>query len=160
MNSEFGNMHASSNKIMLTRNAKLAGDEMGLVAYYPLETFKENTGIQLKTETLQDQSKGNATVFASFMNGASYTSETPNVIDARPITKVDFDYAINVDEIVITPSSAQNAAIEKSVLEISVERVEDKFENRIASPISWTAFVDRNQVIWGETEVSKKKTHS
>ncbi len=145
-------------QIMLTRNAKLEGDETGLLAYYPFEKFTESNGVQVKVNSLNDQTAGQETLLATFNGGANYTSETPNIIDSRPITKVDFDFAVNVDEIIITPSEDQRAAIEKSILEISVERVEDKFENRIASPIVWTAFVDRNQIIWGEDAVSYEKT--
>ncbi|MFT5914247.1 MAG: hypothetical protein ACI81T_000734, partial [Bacteroidia bacterium] len=144
-------------QIMLTRNAKLEGDETGLIAYYPFEKFIESNGVQVKVNSLNDQTEGQEALLATFNGGADYTSETPNIIDARPITKVDFDFAVNVDEIIITPSEDQRAAIEKSILEISVERVEDKFENRIASPVVWTAFVDRNQIIWGEDAISYEK---
>ncbi len=144
-------------QIMLTRNAKLEGDETGLLAYYPFEKFTESNGVPVKVNSLNDQTEGQTALLATFNGGANYSSETPNIIDARPITKVDFDFAVNVDEIIITPSEDQRAAIEKSILEISVERVEDKFENRIASPVVWTAFVDRNQIIWGEDAISYEK---
>lgn len=151
-------------QVNLTRNAKLEGDEAGLIAYYPFEDFKLVAGVPQKETTLTDQwknSRGNpagvngGTAVAS--GGASFTNQTPNVIDSRPVTKVDFDFAVNVDEIILTPSPDQAAAIEKSLLEISVERVEDLFENRIGSPISWTAFVDRNQVVWDMDVVNYEK---
>lgn len=148
------------NQIELASNAKLVGDELGLVAYYPFEFYTTSVGIKVVNPTMTDQwqnpngpngGAGNAA------GGSTFSTLTPNIKDSRPLQKVDFDWAVNDDKIIITPSVSMAAAIEKTILEITVSRVEDKFENRIASPVSWTAFVDRNQLKWGDDALTMEK---
>ncbi|MES2730228.1 MAG: LamG-like jellyroll fold domain-containing protein [Bacteroidota bacterium] len=143
-------------QLLLDRNAKLKGTEMGLIAYYPLEYYATNSGIKLMEPTLQDQwsnvygpNGGTGLTFG----GADFSNESPNLKDARPVQKIDFDWAVNEDKIIITPASHMASVIEKSVLEITLSDIEDKFENRLASPASWTAFVDKNQLKWGEDKL-------
>jgi hypothetical protein len=148
-------------QILLDRNAKLKGDETGLVAYYPFEAYANEMGIKLLQPTMADQWKnpyGDNGGNAITSGGAAHSDESPNLKDARPVQKVDFDWVVNGDKLIITPAAHMAPVIEKAILEITLADVEDKFENRLASPASWTAFVDRNQLKWSEDrlEIVKK----
>jgi hypothetical protein len=149
------------NHILLDKNAKLTGSEIGLVAYYPFENYITSLGIKISEPTISDKwinpfgsNAGNLVVSGT---NPDYSDDVPNIKDARPLKNIDFDWVVNNDEIIITPSKAMVADIEKTTLEISVQNVEDKNENRLSSPESWTAFVDRNQLRWGEVKIEKSK---
>lgn len=154
------NVARTADNILLDRNARLSGGEFGLIAYYPFDTYKEEQGIQQLDESIVDQDEnpnGNNGGTATSNGGADFTSDTPNITLSRPVKDVPFSYVVNGDEMVITPNANSQAAIERSVLEISVRNVEDVNGNRLASPISFTAFVNRNLVKWTEESISIEK---
>lgn len=154
------NLNRKKAQILLYRNAKVSNKEPGLVAYYPFEQFEVRQGVTFTEPTLADQWKnpygkngGKMTAFG----GADFSPETPNLKQSRPVSKVDFSWALFENKLLITPSASMFAAIEQRILEITVERIEDLYDNRIASPITWTAFVDRNQLKWSKRSVSIEK---
>lgn len=151
------------NQVQFDKNSKLTGSEMGLVAYYPFENYVISSGTKISQPTISDQwinllpggvNAGNLVTSSTLPD---YSNDAPNIKDARPLKSVDFDWAVNNDEIIITPSATMMSNIEKTILEITVQNFEDKNENRMGSPISWTAFVDRNQLKWGDIKITKSK---
>ncbi len=150
-----------SGQVSLNWNSRIIGDEIDLVAYYPFDDFELVNGIQILESTLEDQFDnpfGDNGGLAEAFGGADFELEnTPNIKLARPVQQVDFDFAVNEDEIILTPAPSFAALIEQTTLEISLRTVEDLFENRLASPVSWTAFVDRNQVKWGDSDLTFEK---
>lgn len=142
-------------QIALNINTRLAGDEIGLMAYYPFEYYETVNGIRIMNSTLKDQlisDLGSGGV-AVATGGDGLNQEGPNIKDARPVTSVDFTWVVNNDQIIITPSETFIPLIEQTILEISIKNVEDMNGNRLASPISWTAFVDRNPVKWNQNQI-------
>ncbi len=148
-------------QLELNWNSRLIGDETGLVAYYPFETFEIVNGVNLLNSSLEDQFDnefGDNGGLATAVGGTDFNGEdTPNIRLSRPVASVDFDFAVSDDAIVLTPSGIFAPLIEQTTLEISLRTVEDRFENRLASPVSWTAFVDRNQVKWGDDRLAFTK---
>jgi hypothetical protein len=154
------NLGKKSTEINLDRNSRLIGDEIGLIGYYPFEYYETVTGIKIMNPTIEDQWQnpyGANAGTATSAGGADFSDDTPNIKDARPVDKVDFDWVVNDDKIIITPASTFTALIEQTVLEITVQNVEDLFENRLASPVTWTAFIDRNQLKWNTDQITAKK---
>ncbi len=154
------NLAHRGEQVDLTRTSKLSGEEMGLMAYYPFEEYVTVSGIQMSQETLDDQwinPYGSNAGTAQANGGATYTDNTPNIKDARPVQKVDFDWVVNQDKIIITPKASMAGAIEKCILEVTVQNIEDKYENRLVSPVTWSFFVDRNQVKWGDDQLEFEK---
>ncbi len=145
-------------------NAQVAGNTVGLTAYYPFETFQENNGVLTSASSLHDlmipgpnlTNGGTATFVGT--TAANFTTETANISQARPLQNINFSYAINNDKIIITPDRSLQADIEKTVLNITVETVADLNGNSLASPITWTAFMEQNQLKWGTNivEIEKK----
>ncbi len=147
-------------QVNLNSNSRLIGDEIGLVSYYPFEYYQVVTGVKIMYPSIADQwinPYGDNAGDATSVSGANYSDFTPNIKDARPVDKIDFDWAVNGDKIIITPSSSFTSLIEQTVLEITIQNVEDLYENRLASPVSWTAFVDRNQIKWDTDLIIAKK---
>ncbi|MEQ9301761.1 MAG: LamG-like jellyroll fold domain-containing protein, partial [Cyclobacteriaceae bacterium] len=148
------------------RNRRIEGDEMGLVAYYPFESYEVNQGVPILTQTFEDQLINiqpdgitNLTGGTPAINGGiSLNQETANIGLPRPVSDVDFDWVVNGDQIIITPNPTQADLIENVILDITVANVEDERGNLLASPATWTAFVDRNTMKWSEDnlELTKK----
>ncbi len=146
------NLAKTAKQIKLDMNSKLVGDEMGLLAYYPFDKYNA-LGIGLDP-TLEDIS-GLAPDAIAIAGGTS-NIDVPNIKDARPVQQLAFDWAVNEDQIIINVNE-QPSAIEKCILEFTVDRVEDLRENRMASPVTWTAYIKQNAVIWNDFELNFNK---
>jgi hypothetical protein len=138
--------------IEMDMNSKLAGDEIGLKAYYPFDAYDVNLVLG---SSLEDQVEG-SNLSASAVFGGTTNSDVPNIKDARPAQNLAFDWVVNDDELIININE-QPQLIEKTVLEFTVRNVEDLQENRMASPVTWTAYIKKNTLIWGTSNLSFEK---
>jgi hypothetical protein len=140
--------------IELYKNTRLAGDEAGLIAYFPFETYEEQMGTLVSASTLEDQSIDpnspiniNHCGTLTLVGTESVSDISPNIKRERSKQAVNFDYVINNDQMIITPTDPLSM-IEKCILEITVKNIEDKNGNVLASPATWTAYINKNQVVW------------
>ncbi|MGB1004509.1 MAG: LamG-like jellyroll fold domain-containing protein, partial [Salibacteraceae bacterium] len=129
---------------------KLKGNEPGLDRYYPFENYITSSG---QTTVAADSSNyltspdsGTALILNS---GATMNQITPTIKLKRPVQAVPFTYVINNDKIIITPTIA-DAQIENVQLDFTVSHVRDLNDNTLVSPVTWSAYVDRNQVVWSD----------
>ena len=157
------NLARTSKQLNMDRNAKLTGTEKGLVAYYPFEQYNSVMGAEIIQSSLDDNYippyEGWSNGGTATANGGDFVTNTPNIKDARPVQKVQFTWAVNDDKIIINIDEPQEV-VEKTVLEFTVDRIQDLNENRLASPITWTAYVNRNQIVWDAVELNyEKKLH-
>ena len=134
----------------------LSGDEAGLDLYLPFDKYENIGGI----ETLKASNTSAATgltavrsngVEASIVGTVAYMQNTPLVKLPRPVRKVNFSYSANQDKIILTTSDA-DAVLENVILDISVSNVQDINGNTMRAPVTWTAYVDKNQVVWTESD--------
>ena len=130
----------------------LSGDEPGLVEYYSFETFSVN-GFGI-TEVVQSENNSSVSTSKStqnvVLNGASFTQTTPVIKLKRPVEVVNISYAVNNDKVIIN-LNAEASKIENVQLDFTVSYVKDVNGNEIQSPITWSAYVDKNQVVWQES---------
>ncbi len=147
------NLARSKKQLNMDMNAKLRGDEVGLLAYYPFDKY-DNLGAVL-IPTLEDIT-GKAAAVAVTVNGNADNTDVPNIKDARPVKKVNFDWVVNDDQLIININE-QPSAIEKCILEFTVQNVKDLRGNKMASPVTWTAYIKKNSVIWDEQEINLEK---
>ena len=149
-------------------NRSPAGDEMGLIAYLPFEEqivnpngvpelvfsvndrriFKDPNGkVVNKTVPLIDLSSlpGDKDRLADKVNYAPVQGN-------EPLSKLHFDWAFNNDELLINLNMLDRE-INKQQVYITVRDVEDMNGNPMPSPVTWTAFVDRNSLTWAEREM-------
>ena len=136
----------------LDRNAKLIGDEKGLLAYYPFDKYDVDLILQ---SDVSDNVEG-STATATAYTGTLGNLDIPNVKDARPVQNVAYEWVTNGDKIIITIKEPANL-VEKTVLQFTVEDVEDLNENLLSSPITWTAYINKNTVVWNTDAVSFEK---
>lgn len=135
---------------------RLAGDELGLVAYYPFEAYKLDAGIPVLTQSLRDTSMNAYHLTVGTGANLNYVQATPPIKLPRPIQKVNFNYSINQDEIILTPTDP-SGRLEHVTLDITTRDVKDLYGNRMQSPATWIAFMNKNQVYWDRSNVAFEK---
>jgi len=140
-------------QLHMDMHCALHGDEMGLMAYYPFDEYDQWATYRIPN--LADLSDPDGERVAEAM-GSTSNIDVPNIKDARPVQNLTFEWVASTDKIIININEPP-AAIERSIVEFTVDRVEDLRENRIASPVTWTAFIKQNTVMWDTDFLSLEK---
>ncbi len=151
--------------IDLYEDNALTGDEMGLMAYLPFEEQYTNpNGIIEQRFSVNDQrvfkdANGNVVnkvVPLVMGDGLSVMGDgTLNapIKDNGVLNKLYFNWSFNNDELLINILN-RDYEVNKQSIYITVRDVEDLNGNPMASPVTWTAFVDRNALKWSEKNLS------
>ncbi len=140
-------------------NVKLDGNQMGLLAYYPFEYYKEFQGKQELDFTMADmkvQSFPENKVPDATATGSTQSTDIPPVKDLGPVSDLDFDFVVNNDALIINLKESWEK-IEKTIVTFTVDGVRDMNGNKNISPFTWSAYIDRNQLKWGETSLNLSK---
>lgn len=143
----------------------LSGDEMGLMAYLPFdEQYSNPNGILEQRFTINDKR-----IFKD-PNGNIVNKIVPLLLNNQPsladpsnapirshglLNKLYFDWSFNNDELMVNILN-RSYEINKQPIYVTVRDVEDLNGNPMASPVTWTAFVDRNSLKWSDRELSVK----
>jgi hypothetical protein len=140
-------------QLHMDMHCALHGNEMGLMAYYPFDKYDQWATYRIPTLADLTDPKGERMAEAQ---GNASNVDVPNIKDARPVQNLTFDWVASTDKIIININEPP-AAIERTIVEFTVDRVEDLRENRIASPVTWTAFIKQNTVIWDTEFITLEK---
>ncbi len=156
----FWNSARPAELISQYKNTKIERDEPGLVSYHPFETYEVVMGAYLMENTLVDQAEGDNLSAVSDAESSDlsdhFSDQKPPVRDVRGMQELSLDFAVNHDEIVIVPT-VDPERIEGQVLEITVLSVQDLSGNKLLSPVTWTAFVQQNQLKWDQAGMELTK---
>ncbi|MEZ4885107.1 MAG: LamG domain-containing protein [Chitinophagales bacterium] len=147
------NTSRKQEQIVRDMTNKQKGDELGLEAYWAFEDYEQEAGVNVLIETLNDLSQHSNHLTA---NGGAYDTQTPPIRLPRPVQKVNFIYSVNNDKIILTPTDPP-ALIENVTLDITVKDVFDLQGNKMQSPATWIAYVDKNQTVWEEQQLYFEK---
>jgi hypothetical protein len=94
----------------------------------------------------------NETITASLAllntGAVNYSDDVPTIKPERELIKFEVNHVINEDEMILEPIVTDWASLEGQILDITVHRMFDSANNRQLSPITWTAYVKRNEVSW------------
>jgi len=143
------NLAKSTKQILLDMNSKLYGNEFGLMVYLPFEGYRDDGfGNQESYNTMKNYVSDSGATDAVQNGALAFSPDAPNIKDARPVENIPIDFVAAEDRIIITPQASFMTQLEKNILEIKVKGVEDKYGNVMASPVTWMAYVHRNQVRW------------
>jgi hypothetical protein len=86
---------------------------------------------------------------ANPINGpVNYSSDAPAIKPERSLIKFSVNHVINEDDMILEPVVTDWASLEGQILDITVHRMFDDANNMQQSPITWTAFIQRNDVSW------------
>lgn len=140
-------------------NVRLNGDELGLLAYYPFEKYVEFQGQKLMDFTLDDQKiqeLPNVHVPAAVAFNADENNNMAPIKDRGPVSNLQFDFVVNNDALIINLLEPKQA-IDKTTVTFQADDVKDLNGNPLASPITWSAYIDQNPVKWGDEELNLTK---
>lgn len=152
----FWELYRTQSLVENYNNEKLDGSEMGLKAYYPFEHYivwQNNPELRY---TLEDQKDRKDTLTAVFYGQVAQSADIAPVKDKGPVSNLSFDFVVNDDALIITLKEA-DAKIEKTIVTFTVSNVRDMNGNKILSPITWSAYIDRNQLKWGDNSLTITK---
>ncbi|MCR4920936.1 MAG: LamG domain-containing protein [Bacteroidaceae bacterium] len=147
----------NANKLIANRKVRLTGNEDGLVAYYPFEKNVRDQFEQLVTQGTADDMIGSG-LTAQFTSlnpqsqGLEFTDEAPAMRPKPVETNVSFNYTASDTKIVIDIDE-DPATIEGCTLNFTVRYLTDENGN-YSEPVMWSAFVNKNQLVWAENSLS------
>lgn len=137
--------------IKASMHTHVRNDEQGLVAYYPMEKRGLNQFLQVETTaTLDNMQSVGAAISAVGAEIAPAASQLA-LANAPALENVQFHYVASERQISISLDE-QPYKIENCNIYLTAHDVLDKNGNA-AQPISWTVYVQQNQLKWEETEV-------
>ncbi|MFN6945811.1 MAG: LamG-like jellyroll fold domain-containing protein, partial [Cytophagaceae bacterium] len=156
----FWNTARKAEQIKRDKQNRMLGNEFALMAFVPFESYTVSMGVPILGPTFKDYSTEitsvhNDSVFAR--NGVLSVTQTPTIKLPRPVQSISFTYSVNNDQIIITPTTSPEL-IENVTLDITVKDVYDLRGNKMQSPKTWIAFINKNQVLWQDDMKSVTKT--
>ena len=151
--------NATINGDQLSKNRKVrfTGNESGLVAYYPFETKTLDDYNQVVTLGYDKDLTGSGlsaqlSTFDSQASALDYTDEAP-ALRTKPVeTNVNYTFTASNEKIVIELDE-DPSSIEGCTLNFTVRDVRDENGN-YSVPAIWSAFVNRNELVWEEDVLS------
>jgi hypothetical protein len=135
--------------VVLNKNNKLSATENGLLAYYPFEQWTRNTdgsyNVLEWTKDMTDESlalAGNSVV----------STVAVGLKDVRPVKDVSHSFTSSDNKVVLNITE-DLYKIEGVTLEVSANGILDMYGNE-SKPITWVAYVNRNNLEWGTSELN------
>ena len=154
------NLYKSETLVENGNSNRLDGTEKGLLAYYPFETYIEWQGVKELQFSLKDQKQQadpTQQVPDAVAVGGDVETKTSAPVKAKgPESKLLYDFVVNNDALIINLKEPYER-IEKTIVKFTVDGVRDKNGNEILSPITWSAFIDRNQLKWSDRALTVVK---
>ena len=145
------NAYLGSELIEDKSNVRLAGDELGLMLYYPFEryiTFQNNKELDSTTMDMKTSELNQLTLYAKQVH-TSITDDMAPIKDRGPVDNLQFDYVVNNDALIINLLEPKQA-VDKTIVTFRVSNARDLNGNPMASPVIWTAYLDQNPLKWGD----------
>lgn len=125
----------------------LKGNEPGLLAYYPMESYvTDPISSQISTEFLLTDKTGSGKSITHTEMATAQSLSAPALVESRPLEYVAHTNTVSNDRIVVNITESA-ARIEGCHLEITVKDIVDANGN-YSEPVRWTVFVNRNQLLW------------
>ena len=136
--------------------ARVAADEPGLVAYYPMETSTVGSDGQVHfNASLTDLTHSAKTITAASGTLSTSTTNSAPIQALRTSNNVEFTFAPSERKILITLDELA-AKTEGCTVQFTLSNVRD-MQNNICEPITWSAYIRQNQLRWGQQEVEVRK---
>jgi hypothetical protein len=127
---------------------EIASTTSGLILYAPMnnpEISNGNGPIYYHALSNNKTEKTDAKISEGPPNYSEDAAKLKPIRNALPIA---LSYVINGDEIIITPEPSSWAVLEGQILDIHVRDFLDAAENEQASEITWTAYVNKQEIEW------------
>ena len=151
------NTARKAEQIKRDKQNRMLGDEIGLQSFLPFEHYALVLGTPSLTPTFTDQSSNASADTVNAQNGVQLITTTPTIKLPRPIQEVNYTYSLNNDKIILT-TTADPALLENVTLDVTVKNAYDMHGNKMQSPKTWIAYINKNQVKWQDPGYSFTKT--
>lgn len=145
------NTARSLQQIKRDRYFEIERNSEGLLLYTDFNQEDGNTTNGPKYNHLA----GNNTVSSTFSilsvgSSQSYTQDSPPLKPKLKFTNIPFSTVINGDQMIIQPdlTTEEWSLYEGQILNFSVSRMNDAHFNEQLSPITWSGFVNRQEIEW------------
>lgn len=142
---------------------RMYGDEEGLVAYYPFEkTMLDDFAQPVVNLSFIDYVTDSLSLDVVLSSAAtevispSKAGVAPALKEIRLLENVEYSFVAS-DRKIIIDLDEEADIIEGTTIQLTVRNVED-LNGNVANPISWTVFVNRNQLKWMSKEYEATKT--
>jgi hypothetical protein len=156
----FWNTARKAEQVKRDKQNRMLGDEYALLAFVPFESYTVSMGVPILASSFKDYSTETISVHSDSVfavNGVLSVTQTPTIRLPRPVQSISYTYSVNNDEIIITPTTSPEL-IENVTIDITVKDVYDLRGNKMQSPKTWIAFINKNQVLWQDDALSFTKT--
>lgn len=134
---------------------RMLGNEHGLLAYLPFENYTLVLGTPSLTPTFNNQSLSTLTITPQ--GAVSLIAQTPTIKLPRPIQAVNYTWSLNNDKIILSTNTSPDQ-LENVTLDITVKNALDMHGNKMQSPKTWIAYINKNQVKWQDDQFDFEKT--
>ena len=148
------NMALPSKYIADKYNVCPKGKEIGLMAYLPFSKYITNKANAQELVYSGEDVVTDSTLVT--LTGATSSMEKAPVRAKGPEVSIPFNFVVNKDALVINLTDTPEA-IEKTTVNITVKDVVDLNGNLMLSPVTWSAYINQNQLKWSESSVAKEK---
>ncbi|QOD62454.1 T9SS type A sorting domain-containing protein [Polaribacter haliotis] len=152
------NTARSFEQIKRDRYFEIDAKTEGLMLYVDFNQEDTNTTNGPKYNHLAINNKVSATF--SILSGStqSYTEDSPALKPKLQFTNIPFSTVINGDQMIIQPelTTEEWSLFEGQILDFSVSRMSDTHFNEQLSPVSWSAFINRQEIEWFTKEQTKE----
>lgn len=141
----------SDDQIFRDRYFEIAPETTGLLFYSRMnkpdvsETVLSTAGAKYTV-----YSSNGPETFRGVLNfgDASYSTDAPAIKPERELVNFSVNRVLSGNEMILNPVVTDPASIEGQTLDITVNRMFDGSNNMQLSPITWTAYYRRNDVVW------------
>lgn len=135
---------------------RMKGDEPSLRLYMPFEKYSvDPAGIAMLVPTFNEQIN-HQHHDVNVVGGVTLSDVCPVIKLQRPVEAVAFNYSVNNDKVIITPTTSA-AKIENVTLDITAKGIKDLHGNIMESPKTWIAYTDKHQVMWQDDRINIEK---
>lgn len=134
------------------RYNRMEGDEPGLKAYYPFEGKSYDAGQIVYEFSLDDMSSEKI----GAAKGNAVSASTSPALKPKPeMTNLNYSFVASERTIVISLNESASR-LEGTTVNFTVRNVLDE-KNNISLPVSWSAFINQNRLLWVDDAISIEK---
>ncbi|GHT64641.1 hypothetical protein AGMMS50239_22700 [Bacteroidia bacterium] len=159
----FWELYKNESLVSENNNVKLTGTELGLIHYYPFDKYIEFQGnqfLEFSDKDMRIASGPNPEIDSLIVVGSTsslvQTKDIAPLKDATKVENLEFDWVTNSDALIINLLEPEYK-VAKTIVTFTVTDVRDVNGNSIASPITWSAYIDKNQLKWNEDRLNLAK---
>ena len=118
--------------------------------------FQGNTSLYTSLKDAKVQEVANTIVPDATVLNAVASDEAAPMKDHGPVANLKFDFVVNNDALIINVQEPKQS-IDKTIITFQSKNVRDLNGNKVLSPVTWTAYIDQNQLKWSDDEINLTK---